>query len=181
VATPSVRVDRARSGFLFLLYSIYLIMHNRSGRVYIGQTSMGVSYRFQVHCRPSNACRHMARAMQKYGPDAFTCYELAHGLSKDEANVLEIALIAEHDSTRTGFNIALGGLKGRQRNVCRNGHALLMPGAMDSRNRCKVCMKKNAHNSYVRRRNDPARWVEELERHKLYKREWRVRRAALAA
>ena len=164
------------------MYSIYLIVHNHSGRVYVGQTMRPVDLRLQFHYRPSNGCVHLRNAVQKYGRDAFTCYELAHGLSKEDADTLEIALIAEHDSTRTGFNIALGGLKGRQRNVCRNGHELLLPGAMDSRFRCKVCMKRNAHNSYLRRRVDPARWAESLRQNRDYKRVWRkTRQAALAA
>lgn len=163
------------------MYSIYLIVHNRSGRVYVGQTSYPVELRLQFHYRPSNKCYHLRYAVQKYGRDAFTCYELAHGLCKEAADELEIALIAEHDSTRTGFNIALGGLKGRQRNVCRNGHELLIPGAMDSRNRCKVCMKKNARNSYIRRRNDPERWAAVLAASREYKRGWRRVREVKAA
>lgn len=135
-------------------------MHNDSGRVYVGQTSMPVDLRLQCHYRPSSPCLHIRRAIQKYGASAFTNYELAHGLSKEEADALEVALIREHDSTRSGFNISLGGIRGPRRNVCKRGHDLSLPDA---------------------RRADPVWWTKQLSYIRDYKRTWRAARQLQAA
>jgi hypothetical protein len=164
------------------MYSIYIIVHNHSGRVYVGQTSYPVDLRLQCHFRPSNPCIHLRNAIQKYGRDAFTCYEIAHDLSKEAADTLEIALIAEHGSARTGFNIAVGGPNGRRRSICQRGHDLELPGARTNQHACKRCAQQKGRERYARRRADPVWWAKQCAYLREYKRVWRkTRQAAQAA
>ena len=163
------------------MQSVYIIIHNDSGRVYVGQTSMPLDLRLQCHYRPSNGCYHFRNAVQKYGRDAFTCYSFARGLSREDADTLEIALIAEHDSTRTGFNILPGGIKGPRRTACQRGHSLDVPGARTSRNACKQCVQQKDRERYARRRADPEQWARQLTYVRDYKRHWRAARQLQAA
>lgn len=136
---------------------------------------MPVDLRLQIHFRPSNPCLHLARAINKYGGDAFVCYEIARELTQEDADALETALIREHDSTRTGFNILPGPVTCRRpRTVCLHGHDLTLPDARNKQSNCRVCVNRYHREKARRTRNDPERWAKQL----AYLREWkRARRA----
>ena len=127
-----------------MLYRIYLVLHMQSGRVYIGQTSRTVSERWKQHlwrsCNPRADRFHLHNAINAYGRDAFTCYELTQCASKDEVNELERALIAEHDSMNPtrGFNCTVGG-EGTTRAYCRRGHDISTPDTRNKWSHCLLC------------------------------------------
>lgn len=81
-----------------------------SGKVYIGITRDKLQHRWKGgHGYVNN--QHFARAIQKYGWPAFQHEVIAEGLTQQEAETLEIKLIAQYDSTNPlkGYNRAPGG------------------------------------------------------------------------
>ena len=80
------------------------------GKVYVGITRDRPQRRWKGgHGYEANA--HFWRAINAYGWQAFKHEILAKGLTQQEAEAMEIKLIAEHDSTNPakGYNIAPGG------------------------------------------------------------------------
>ena len=78
---------------------------------------IGITCREKVHYRwGRNGIKYQSniyfyRAIQKYGWDNFKHEILFVGLTKDEANQIEVELISQYDSTNKlkGYNIELGG------------------------------------------------------------------------
>lgn len=82
-----------------------------NGKAYIGQTN-NLHRRDIVH-RNTNGCRAFANAIKKYGWEAFAHEVLADGLTLDEANALEVAFIAKHNTmSPNGYNLKSGGKNG---------------------------------------------------------------------
>lgn len=81
-----------------------------NGKVYIGITKQEPQKRWKNGRGYSNSVRFM-NAINKYGWDSFTHEVLAEGISKVEAEVMEVRLIALYDSTNpeNGYNLASGG------------------------------------------------------------------------
>ena len=93
-------------------YIVYMHI-SPSNKRYIGITSQNVKKRWNN----GNGYRkntHFWRAINKYGWDNFKHIIIAKGLSKEEAEWLEIELIREWNSTNQdkGYNIGTGGLTG---------------------------------------------------------------------
>lgn len=92
---------------------IYYVYKHTSptGKVYIGITRRQPSLRWQNGLGYKNNI-HFFNAIMKYGWDNFKHEILYSNLTKEEAEQLEIQLIAEYDSTNPnkGYNIAHGGL-----------------------------------------------------------------------
>lgn len=89
------------------LYEIY--MHTSpDGKSYIGQTCNRKS-RDRDH-KASKAIKPFYSAIKLYGWDSFTHTTLAENLTKDEANELEMELIAKHNTIYpNGLNLHKGG------------------------------------------------------------------------
>lgn len=91
-------------------WCVYKHTNKENGKCYIGVTSQDVRIRWNrgwgYQC-----CPHFWRAIQKYGWDGFSHEILYDGLSKEEAEILEVGLIAECHSAdpRFGYNVSLGG------------------------------------------------------------------------
>lgn len=92
---------------------VYLIRNRVSGKVYIGQTRMGVVRRWITHksdalLRPKSIFH---KAVKKYGPENFDVVELGPAFSLEELNEMEMRAIWTHRSTdrEFGYNIAVGG------------------------------------------------------------------------
>lgn len=85
-----------------------------NGKVYIGITGQNPLRRWNSGRGYKNQ-PHMHSAIQKYGWDNFTHEVLYSELTKEEAEELEIRLIAEHRSTdpEFGYNHATGGAVNR--------------------------------------------------------------------
>lgn len=94
-------------------YTVYKHTNKLNGKIYIGQTCQktrirwgyGGGYRKNLH---------FYAAIKKYGWNNFEHEVIQSGLSKQEADFLEIELIAEYKTTdsRFGYNIAIGGASG---------------------------------------------------------------------
>lgn len=80
------------------------------GRVYIGITSRDPQTRW-ANGNGYSGNEYFSRAIHKYGWDSFSHEILCTGLTKENAELMEIQLIAEHCSTdrSKGFNISHGG------------------------------------------------------------------------
>lgn len=91
-------------------FSAYMHRLN-DGRVYIGITSRTLKQRWSGRGMGYRTCPHFWSAIKKYGWESFEHIEIASGLSREDAEKLEISLIAQYDSTNPerGFNILNGG------------------------------------------------------------------------
>lgn len=96
------------------LYLAYKITNTVNGRSYIGITGTSLAMRWGRHRRSAlqeKVGTALARAIRKYGPDAFTMEPIAEARSWREACVLECELIAEHGTLHSagGYNLTVGG------------------------------------------------------------------------
>lgn len=91
-------------------WCVYKHTNKANGKVYIGITSQETRIRWN-HGWGYQGCPHFWRAIQKYGWDGFEHEVLMEGLSHDEANRMEVALIAAYRSAEYdyGYNVSLGG------------------------------------------------------------------------
>lgn len=93
--------------------SIYLITNLVNNKVYVGQTWKPIKYRWQQHYHKERTCVKLNNAIKKYGKDNFKLELLAQCSSQEVADYLEIFFIKEYNSTKTGYNIRLGGSRGK--------------------------------------------------------------------
>ena len=82
-----------------------------TGKVYIGMTGQRPEARWGRDGRGYKSSKHFFSAILKHGWENFTHEIVEYGLTKAEAEALEIRLIAEHNSTNRefGYNSATGG------------------------------------------------------------------------
>lgn len=87
---------------------VYSITHIATGREYVGFTSKTVSQRWRAHRAAATAGKqtHFARALRKYGPDAFDIKLEAVLPTNAEAKLAERILIALR---APAFNMTSGG------------------------------------------------------------------------
>ena len=93
-------------------YSIYKITNRINGKIYIGQTSRGLSARWREHVYRSknNICNnHFKRAIRKHGSEAFAKEVLIDNLTADLANRYEELYIELYDTFNFGYNSTRGG------------------------------------------------------------------------
>lgn len=123
-------------------WRVYIIVHEDSGRVYVGQTVKSLELRFKQHCGPKSGCTHLRRAIQKYGAERFGIYGVEKLTSKADADEAERAWIVAHQSTNPafGFNIAKGG-EGCCKQFCINGHNLDETRYKDT-SFCYTCLRE---------------------------------------
>ena len=87
---------------------IYKITNTLNGKAYIGQTTLKLKQRMNVHFR-SAGCPVIHNAIQKYGRDAFTV-EILHEVLDIFLDDLEIAEIKRHNTlVPNGYNLDGGG------------------------------------------------------------------------
>ena len=91
-------------------YIVYKHTNLHNGKVYIGITKQKPERRWD-NGRGYVGNKHFYSAIQKYGWHNFNHRVLYDGLTKEQANAIEIALIAAYDSANPqfGYNIELGG------------------------------------------------------------------------
>jgi group I intron endonuclease len=89
---------------------IYRLTNTVNGKIYIGQTSVGLEQRWRQHCYQVTAgsTYHVHNAIRKYGPDAFT-REILEETTTELINDRETYWIARFESKTTGYNMTDGG------------------------------------------------------------------------
>ena len=86
---------------------IYKVTNKNNGKMYIGQTNGTVSRRWHRHCSDalSNTLdTHFARAIRKYGKDAFTVETIDTATSNKELTEKEYYWIDFYKATENGYN-----------------------------------------------------------------------------
>ena len=89
----------------FCVYFVYCVVN---GRGYVGKSN-NVRKRWRDHCGKSSNCKHLSRAIHKYGKENFRIWVLHSELSEEQAYSIEKELIEQLDMTKTGYNITEGG------------------------------------------------------------------------
>lgn len=91
-------------------WCVYMHENRINGKKYIGITGQKPTHRWQ-NGHGYMACPRFYKAIKKYGWDAFRHDILFTGLTKEEAERLEIKLIAKYrtQDRAKGYNIAAGG------------------------------------------------------------------------
>lgn len=90
---------------------IYKITNNINGKLYIGQTTYPLSYRYTNHLSDARNGRGyaMASAIRKYGQNNFKI-ELIEECDEDQLNDLEVKYIKQYNSVApNGYNLTHGG------------------------------------------------------------------------
>lgn len=94
---------------------IYKITNTVNGKVYVGQTTRTMEWRWRQHQQPNRKSRMpIGAAIQKYGPENFTIEQLEGCSSQaelDEAETRWIALLGS--LAPAGYNIREGGARGK--------------------------------------------------------------------
>lgn len=97
-----------------------------TGKVYIGITCQKPENRWGRDGKGYKHSPHFMAAIKMYGWEAFTHEIIADGLTKEEAECMEVKLIAQYDSTNRekGYNCSTGGERSslgviRSPEVCR--------------------------------------------------------------
>lgn len=118
-----------------------------TGKVYIGITSKRPEKRWD-NGNGYKHCPHMAAAVKKYGWENIRHEILATGLTKEEAETMEVKLIAAHKSNdrRYGYNTDAGGsAPGRMAEESRRKIAASMMGDLNPTRRYGHPMQGKRH------------------------------------
>jgi group I intron endonuclease len=93
----------------------YRIINLINGKSYIGKTEMPLDERWKDHVQTAMRGRpwKLQRAIRKYGPENFLIEHIASARNREDLDQTEIALIAQHDSIKNGYNMTEGGTGGR--------------------------------------------------------------------
>lgn len=131
-------------------YEVYLHRCRASGKGYVGITCRGVRQRLYSHESEARrgSQKPFARAIRKYGIDAFETTVLARGLSKAEAEDAEVHFIGKLNTFGSGgYNATRGGegtagvkLTQRRREQISE-HFSKMPRTEQHRRRCSEALK----------------------------------------
>ena len=89
----------------FCVYFVFCVVN---GRGYIGKTN-NIKKRWSGHCGKFSSCKHLSRAVQKYGREQFRVWVLHSNLSEEQAYSIEKNLIDQLDMIKNGYNMVDGG------------------------------------------------------------------------
>ena len=89
---------------------IYIIKNTINSKVYVGQTTVDLNTRWKEHLRHAKpkAEQVISRAINKYGRENFHM-ELLEQCQLSKIDEREIYYISKYNSTKTGYNVSLGG------------------------------------------------------------------------
>ena len=89
---------------------IYLVTNKVTGKVYVGQTIMGIAARWKGHCNAGKSSR-LWLSIQRHGRESFSIEALESAETKQRLDDLERAYIAAYNSTNKdiGYNFERGG------------------------------------------------------------------------
>jgi group I intron endonuclease len=89
---------------------IYLIRNTQNHKCYVGKTKRSLQQRWHEHVYASHKSNLiLARAIRKYGRDAFVVSILDTCFSEDELNALERFWIEKLSTYKDGYNMTRGG------------------------------------------------------------------------
>lgn len=90
---------------------VYLITELDTGKVYVGQTNMGITRRWKAFLGKSGSTNYMKELVLTRGPDKFKIEELMDCYSREEMNHWEKFFILSFRSfdPKFGYNKSLGG------------------------------------------------------------------------
>lgn len=93
----------------------YLITNLINGKQYVGVTSRSIKTRWKQHIYQSRTTPKgsLAKAIIKYGAEAFSIEHVASSWSVDAMFELEVILIDQFDAFTKGYNSTRGGIGGR--------------------------------------------------------------------
>ena len=148
------------------LYGIIYRATSPNGKCYIGQTKKSLAERRAQHETPSSACRAFADALKRHGRDNFQWEIIAACDSKDDLDLTERRLIAQHNTRFPhGYNLALGGRlypappKHDSRLICPACIKVFRPNHRDEICCSAPCRKIN-HRLHTDKKFLPRRWRE---------------------
>jgi len=96
-----------------MLCSIYKIINQINGKVYVGQTWKSIRERFAEHKVPSNkGCINLHRALNKYGRNNFIIKLITVCGTQKTADYWEDYFIKRYNSIKQGYNLKGGGSHG---------------------------------------------------------------------
>lgn len=92
-------------------WCVYIHTNKINNKVYVGQTCLNPERRWRKDGSGYKDCTYFWRAIQKYGWENFEHIIFAENLTQEEANKMEISLIALYDTTNIlyGYNLTYGG------------------------------------------------------------------------
>lgn len=96
-----------------MLCSIYRIINQVNGKVYIGQTWRLLQKRFHDHKTTKSHCMKLVSAFNKHGRENFTIELITVCGTQETADYWEIYFIEKYASTISGYNLKEGGSHGR--------------------------------------------------------------------
>lgn len=135
---------------------IYYIKNKTTGKIYIGQTTTKVAYRWRGHIRElernSHKNSYLQRSWNKYGKNDFEFSILCECQSLEELNRKEIEYISKYNSTaeNDGYNLTEGGKNGLHLQVTKNLMSKKRSGIFWSDER-----KENRSKTWKRKRKYP--------------------------
>lgn len=92
------------------MITLYKITNIINGKLYIGQTKNSIKFRWLQHKNKASHCTLLSNAISKHGKQSFKIEEIAIVNTREEANILEQALIIQYNSMYpTGYNLTSGG------------------------------------------------------------------------
>jgi group I intron endonuclease len=97
--------------------SIYKIINEANGKVYIGQTWSPVLERFRKHGYASSNCVKIRNAINKYGSDNFKIELITVCSTQEVADHLEMYFIKQYNSIENGYNVLMGGKTGSRKGL----------------------------------------------------------------
>lgn len=93
-----------------MLCSIYKMLNQINGKIYVGQTWRTIQKRFGIHKQPSyKGCINLHNALNKYGRDKFTIELITICGTQDAADYWERFFILKYNSIDNGYNLRNGG------------------------------------------------------------------------
>jgi len=126
---------------------VYLATNTANGKRYIGYATKTLRRRKSIHICASREripCMYISRAIKRYGAESFRFETLKDGLSKEEAESLEIELIAK---LKPEYNLTSGG-KGtsglqwnaRQREIIGLMHSEIVQRSVEKDRKPIICL-----------------------------------------
>lgn len=123
-------------------WCVYMHENRINGKRYIGITSQKPEKRWK-NGLGYKGCPHFMAAISKHGWDAFRHDILYAGLSKEEAELLEVELIAKYQTTdpTKGYNAAFGGNTTKGYKIPEQGRRNISAAHIGWRHPPEVCAK----------------------------------------